>query len=91
MNLEDVLNLELRAYRIVQCTSEEGPMFRAEIPGYPLCTGFGATAPEALRAARHLFTQLRDGQAAVTVCDLEHERSERLCEAMRFVVKRALI
>ncbi len=90
MNLEDALNLELRAYRVEQCVGEDELTFRAEIPGYPQCTGFGPTAAEALRAARHLFTQLRDGQTAVSVCDLERERSERLREAMRFVVTRAL-
>jgi len=38
-----------------------------------------------------LFTQLRDGQAAVAVTELEADSAERLREAMRFVVTRALV
>jgi hypothetical protein len=91
MNLEDALNLGLPPHHVTQCAQGEQVGFRAEIRGYPLCTGFGASADEAVRVARHLFTQLRDGQTAVTVSEMEEERAERLREAMRFVVTRALV
>jgi hypothetical protein len=66
-------------------------MFRAEIVGYPQCTAFGITADEAVRGARHLYTQLRDRQTAVAVSELEQDQAERLREAIRFVVTRALV
>src|ERR1700754_2760413 len=62
MELEDALNLGLPPHHVSQCSKGERVAFRAEILGYPQCTGFGATADEAVRVARHLFTQLRDGQ-----------------------------
>ena len=65
MELEDALNLGLPPHHVTPCNGGEGAAFRAEVVGYPQCTGFGATADEAVRVARHLFTQLRDGQAAV--------------------------
>jgi hypothetical protein len=91
MELEDALNLGLPPHHVSQCSKGERVAFRAEILGYPLCTGYGATADEAVRVARHLFNQLRDGQAAVTVTDMEGDSAERLREAMRFVVTRALV
>jgi hypothetical protein len=91
MNLDDALNLGLPPHHVTQCVKGEHVAFRAEILGYPQCTGFGATADEAVRVARHLFMQLRDGQTAVAVSDMEEDRAERLREAMRFVVTRALV
>ncbi|MBS0416890.1 MAG: hypothetical protein JSR66_04200 [Proteobacteria bacterium] len=91
MELEDALNLGLPPHHVSQCCKGERAAFRAEILGYPQCTGFGATADEAVRVARHLYTQLRDGQTAVAVTEMEHDNAERLREAMRFVVTRALV
>jgi hypothetical protein len=91
MELEDALNLGLPPHHVAQCANGDEHGFRADIAGYPQCTGFGPTAEEAVRVARHLFIQLRDGQTAVAVSDLEHDRAERLREAMRFVVTRALV
>jgi len=91
MKLEDALNLGLPPHHVTQCNKGDRVTFRAEVLGYPQCTGFGATADEAVRVARHLFTQLRDGQAAVTVSDMERDNAERLREAIRFVVTRALV
>jgi hypothetical protein len=91
MELEDALNLGLPPHHVTQCNQGEGMAFRAEILRYPQCTGFGATADEAVRVARHLFTQLRDGQAAVTVSEMETDSAQRLREAIRFVVTRALV
>jgi hypothetical protein len=91
MELEDALNLGLPPHHVSQCSEGEHVAFRVEIPGYPQCTGFGATADEAVRVARHLFTQLRDGQTAVAVSEMEGDSAERLREAMRFVVTRALV
>jgi hypothetical protein len=91
MELEDALNLGLPPHHVSQCSKGEHVTFRAEILGYPQCTGFGATADEAVRVARHLFTQLRDGQTAVAVTEMEGDSAERLREAMRFVVTRAMV
>jgi hypothetical protein len=91
MELEDALNLGLPPHHVSQCNQGERVAFRAEILGYPQCTGFGATSDEAVRVARHLFTQLRDGQTAVAVTEMERDSAERLREAMRFVVTRALV
>jgi hypothetical protein len=93
MDIEDALNLGLPPYRIEKLDTGDDPRrrFRAELPGYPQCTGFGATSEEALRVVRHLFTQLRDGQTAVAVSDLQDDTSDRLKEAMRIVVTRALV
>jgi hypothetical protein len=91
MKLEDALNLGLPPHHVTQCNKGDRVTFRAEVLGYPQCAGFGATADEAVRVARHLFTQLRDGQAAVTVSDMERDNAERLREAIRFVVTRALV
>jgi hypothetical protein len=91
MKLEDALNLGLPPHHVTQCNKGDRVAFRAEVLGYPQCTGFGATADEAVRVARHLFTQLRDGQAAVVVSEMEADNAERLREAMRFVVTRALV
>src|SRR6202012_5785380 len=91
MDLEDALNLGLPPHHVTQCVKGSHVAFRAEILGYPQCTGFGATADEAVRVARHLFTQLRDGQTAVAVTEMEGDSAERLREAMRFVVTRALV
>jgi hypothetical protein len=91
MNLEDALNMGLPPHHVTQCAKGSMAAFRADILGYPQCTGFGTTADEAVRVARHLFMQLRDGQAAVAVSELEEERAARLREAMRFVVTRALV
>ena len=91
MELEDALNLGLPPHHVTPCNSGDGVGFRAEVLGYPQCTGYGATADEAVRVARHLYTQLRDGQAAVAVSEMEPDNAERLREAMRFVVKRALV
>lgn len=91
MNFEDALNLGLQAYRVERLVHGEEVEFRATLPGYPQCTAFGSTAAQAVRAARHLLTQLRDSQTAVAVCDLQDERSDRLREAMRVVVTRALV
>jgi len=91
MELEDALNLELPPHHVTPCAKGDSAAFRAEIVGYPQCTAFGSTAEEAVREARHLYTQLRDGQAAVTVSEMERERAERLREAIRFVVTRALV
>jgi hypothetical protein len=91
MELEEALNLGLPPHHVTQCNKGERAAFRAEVLGYPQCTGFGATADEAIRVARHLYTQLRDGQAAVAVSEMEKDNAERLREAMRFVVTRALV
>lgn len=91
MDLEDALNLGLPPHHVAQCSRGDTAAFRAEILGYPQCTGFGATADGALRVARHLYAQLRDGQTAVTVSELADDRGERLREAMRRVVTRALV
>jgi len=91
MDLEDALNLGLPPHHVTQCTKGARLAFRAEIPGYPQCTGYGSSAEEALRVARHLFTQLRDRQTAVAVTEMEGDAAERLREAMRFVVTRALV
>jgi hypothetical protein len=91
MELEDALNLGLPPHHVAPCNQGGRVAFRAEILGYPQCTAFGATANEAVREARHLYSQLRDGQAAVAVSDLERDRAERLREAIRFVVTRALV
>ncbi len=89
LDLEDALNLGLPNYRVERIAA--GDQFRAELQGYPQCTGFGPTATAALRVARHLFTQLRDGQAAVCVGDMQGDLSERLRQATRLVVSRALM
>lgn len=91
MELEDALNLGLPPHHVTRCDQGDTVAFRAEIVGYPQCTGFGPTADEAVRVARHAYAQLRDGQAAVKVSDLEEERAERLREAIRSVVTRALV
>jgi hypothetical protein len=92
MELEDALNLGLPPHHVAPCNSGDSKVaFRAEVLGYPQCTAFGATADEAVRVARHLFTQLRDGQTAVAVSEMEKDNAERLREAMRFVVTRALV
>jgi hypothetical protein len=91
MNLEDALNMGLPPHHVTQCAQGSHVEFRAEVLGYPQCTGFGATADDAVRGARHLFMQLRDGQTAVAVSEMEEERAVRLREAMRFVVTRALV
>jgi hypothetical protein len=91
MELEDALNLGLPPHHVTTCNEGDKVVFRADVLGYPQCTGFGATADEAVRVARHLYTQLRDGQAAVAVSEMEPDNAERLREAMRFVVKRALV
>jgi hypothetical protein len=91
MELEEAVNLAMPPHHVTRCDQGDSVAFRAEIPGYPQCTGFGATADEAVGAARHLYTQLRDGQAAVTVSDLETDRAKRLREAIRSVVTRALV
>ncbi len=91
MELEDALNTGLPPHHVTQCAKGDKVAFRAEIVGYPQCTGFGTTADEAVRVARHLFSQLRDGQAAVTVSEMETDSAERLREAIRFVVTRALV
>jgi hypothetical protein len=91
MELEDALNLGLPPHHVAQCNAGDRVTFRAEVLGYPQCTGFGATAEEAVRVARHLYTQLRDGQTAVAVSEMEKDNAERLREAMRFVVTRALV
>ena len=91
MDLEDALNLGLPPHHVSPCGIGDQVVFRAEILGYPQCTAFAATADEAVRQARHLYSQLRDGQAAVAVSDMEQERAERLRQAIRFVVRRALV
>jgi hypothetical protein len=91
MELEDALNLGLPPHHVAPCHDGERLGFRAEILGYPQCTAFGATAEEAVREARHLYTELRDRQTAVAVSELEQEKAARLREAIRFVVKRALV
>ena len=91
MELEAALNLGLPPHHVSRCSKGEPGAFRVEITGYPQCTGFGATSDEAIRVARHLYTELRDRQAAVTVSDLETGSAERLRDAMRFVVTRALV
>ncbi len=92
MELEDALNMGLPPHHVSHCAKgDEKVAFRAEIVGYPQCTGFGATADDAVRVARHLYSQLRDGQAAVAVSEMETDSAERLREAMRFVVTRALV
>jgi len=91
MELEDALNLGLPPHHVTPFNDGDKVAFRAEVPGYPQCTGFGATADEAVRVARHLFAQLRDGQAAVAVSEMEKDNAERLREAMHSVVTRALV
>jgi hypothetical protein len=92
MDIEDALNLGLPPYRIERVETGDECPFRAELPGYPQCTGYGASAEEALRVVRHLFAHLRDGQAAVSVSDMrDDDTSDRLRKAMRIVVKRALM
>lgn len=91
MNVEDALNLELHAYRVERLEHGGAVEYRAMLPDYPQCTGTGSTAQEAVSNARHELTQLRDRQAAVAVCDLENENSDRLREAIRAVVTRALV
>jgi hypothetical protein len=91
MDLEDALNLGLPPHHVTPCNKGDRVAFRAEILGYPQCTAFGATADQAVREARHLYSQLRDGQTAVTVSDMEEDRAERLRQAIRFVVTRALV
>ena len=91
MDLEDALNLGLPPHHVTPCNKGDRVSFRAEILGYPQCTAFGATADEAVREARHLYSKLRDGQTAVTVSEMEEDRAERLREAIRFVVTRALV
>ncbi len=91
MELEDALNMGLPPHHVTPCSKGEKIAFRAEIVGYPQCTGFGATADEAVRTARHLFSRLRDGQAAVAVTEMKGDNAERLREAIRFVVTRALV
>jgi hypothetical protein len=91
MDLEDALNLGLPPHHVHPCAQGDRVSFRADILGYPQCTAFGATADEAVRLARHLYSQLRDGQAAVTVSQMEQDRAERLRQAIRFVVTRALV
>jgi hypothetical protein len=91
VELEDALNMGLPPHHVAPCNQGDHIAFRAEIVGYPQCTAFGATADEAVREARHLYNELRDRQTAVAVSDLEQDKAERLREAMRFVVKRALV
>jgi hypothetical protein len=91
MELEEALNLGLPPHHVAPCTKGDRVSFRAEILGYPQCTAFGATADEAVRLSRHMYTELRDRQAAVVVSELEQDKAERLREAMRFVVTRALV
>jgi hypothetical protein len=91
MELEEALNLGLPPHHVSPCSKGDHVIFRAELLGYPQCTAFGATADEAVRVARHLYTELRDRQTAVAVSELEQEKAERLREAMRFVVTRALV
>ena len=91
MELEAALNLGLPPHHVSRCSKGEPGTFRVDIAGYPQCTGFGATSDEAVRVARHLYTELRDRQAAVTVSEMEADSAERLREAMRFVVTRALV
>ena len=90
MDLEEALNRKLPPHRIVRCVKGQDVTFQAEINGYPQCTAVAASPEDALRTARHLFTQLRDAQTAVAVSELEAERSERLREAVRLLVARAL-
>ena len=90
MDLEEALNRKLPPHRIVRCVKGEHVTFQAEISGYPQCTGVAASPEDALRIARHLFTQLRDAQTAVAVTDLETQRAEKLREAVRLLVARAL-
>ncbi len=89
MDLEEALNRELPAYRIERVAS--GDQFRADLSGYPQCTGFGSTPEGALRVARPLYSQLRDGQTAASVSDLQGDVAGRLREAARQVVTRTLI
>ncbi len=91
MDLEDALNLGLPPHDVELCTDGEETVYRAEIRDYPQCTGLGPTPEDAVRVARHLYSQLRDSQAAVNVSNLERERSERMREAIRLVVTRALV
>jgi hypothetical protein len=91
MELEEALNRGLPPHHVAPCNNGERVSFRAEILGYPQCTAFGATADEAVRLARHLYTELRDRQAAVAVSELEQDKAERLRQAIRFVVTRALV
>jgi len=90
MDIEDALNLELSAYKVERVGNGNDLQFRAEIPGYPQCTAFRDTAAEAVRAARHLLTELRDRQTAVAVSEMNQDEAERLREALRTVVTRAL-
>ena len=91
MELEEALNLGLPPHHVTRCSKGDKAAFQADILGYPQCTAFGATADAAVREARHLYSQLRDAQTAVTVSEMEHERAARLREAIRFVVTRALV
>ena len=91
MELEEALNMGLPPHHVAPCNQGDGVGFRAEIPGYPQCTAFGPTADEAVRLARHLYTELRDRQTAVAVSELEQDKAERLREAIRSVVTRALV
>jgi hypothetical protein len=61
MELEDALNLGLPPHHVTRCDQGDTVAFRAEIPGYPQCTGYAATADEAVRGARHLYAQLCEG------------------------------
>jgi hypothetical protein len=91
MELEEALNQGLPPHHVAPCNKGERVSFRAEILGYPQCTAFGSTADEAVRQARHLYTELRDRQTAVAVSELEEDKAERLREAIRLVVTRALV
>ncbi len=91
MNIEDALNLELSAYRVERIVHGPDVQYRAEIPGYPQCTAAADTVEEALRAARHTLTELRDRQTAVAVSEMTDAHADRLREALRTVVTRALI
>ncbi|HEY3786902.1 MAG TPA: hypothetical protein VGL55_16630 [Steroidobacteraceae bacterium] len=91
MNFDDALNLELHAYRVERIEHGDTVEYRALLPDYPQCTGLGTTAQEAVRHARHQLTHLRDSQTAVAVSELEEDGSDRLREAIRAVVTRALV
>jgi len=91
MDLEDALNLGLPPHDVEQYADGGDTVYRAEIRGYPQCAGLGTTPEEAVRVARHLYMQLRDSQTAVNVSNLERENAERLREAIRLVVTRALV
>ncbi len=89
MDLEEALNRELPAHHIARVAS--GDQFRADLAGYPQCSGFGPTPEDALRVARRLYNQLRDGQTAASVSDLQSDVADRLREATRLVVTRTLV